>query len=350
MMKTKTSIWFAAAIAAGFAFGFAGCGGDGTMTPTTCTADSQCTGAGEVCHPTLKKCIAGCSSSNDCPDSAKKCATITGASAGGDGGVRGFCQCSTDQLCDRGTAGQVCQDKSTLICAAKCTATSGCPSGVSCDVASGKCGGSTATDAGTDAGVTDAGVDAGVATCTPGSCTAPQICNSGVCGAAAACVAPMFQPGTCVAGQACVGTSCAEVPFAPASCGNFGAGTSPRAWNPTSSNGPVITEVTMIDFMVDAAGTVCGGANSKRARLRIRAYDPSSPGRLTGETSQPSLRYYRTDGTSLAVTAAEIQSYMTLNTGKNAEFIANLCFPTATTAAAVGYAYDNGNPVCSSVQ
>lgn len=348
MMKTKTSIWFAAAIAAGFAFGFAGCTGDGPMTPTTCSSDSQCTGAGEVCHPLLKTCIAGCTSANDCPDAAKKCATITGASAGGDGGVRGFCQCGTDQLCDRGTAGQICQDKSTLVCAAKCTATSGCPTGFTCDTASGKCGSTVSTtDGGTDAGVA---MDAGVNTCTPGSCTAPQICNSGVCGAAAACVAPMFQPGTCVAGQACVGTSCAEVPFAPASCGNFAAGSTPRAWTPASGNGPVITELSLIDFMVDAAGTVCGGANSKRARLRIRAYDPSMPGRLTGETAQPSLRYYRTDTTSLAVTAAEIQSYMALNTGKNAEFIVNLCFPTATNAASVGYAYDNGNPVCASVQ
>jgi hypothetical protein len=348
MMKTKTSIGFAAAIAAGFAFGFAGCGGDGTMTPTTCSSDSQCSGAGEVCHPLLKTCVTGCSGSGDCPDSAKKCATITGASAGTDGGSRGFCQCATDNLCDRATTGQICQDKSTLVCSAKCTGNASCPTGFSCDTATGKCGAGS-TDAGTDGGT--AGVDAGVVACTPGTCASPQICNTGVCGAATTCAAPAFQPGTCPNGQQCSGTSCAEVPFAPTTCGNIAAGSTPRAWTPVNSNGPVITEVTLLDFMVDTAATpVCAGANSKRARLRIRAYDPSTPGRLTGETSQPSLRYYRTDTTSLPVTAAEIQSYVTENTGRNANFIVNLCFPTATTSASVGYAYDNGNPVCATVQ
>ncbi len=348
MMKTKTSIWLAAAVAAGFTMGFAGCGGDMMMMPTTCSSDTACA-ASEACHPILKKCVTACTSGTDCPDSAKTCATFTGLSGGNDAGVRAFCQCATDQLCDRGTSGQVCQP-ATKICAAKCTSNAGCPSGSTCDTATGKCGGAVATDAGTDGG-TDAGmtVDAGTA-CTPGTCTT-GICNSGLCGAPAACVAPAFQPGTCVTGQACVGTACAEVPFAAATCGNFAAGSTPRAWTPATSNGPVITELTLLDFMVDMSATpVCAGAISKRARLRIRAYDPSMPGRLTGETSQPSLRYYRTDTTSLAVTGAEIQSYMTQNSGRNADFIVNLCFPTATNSAAVGYAYENGNPVCATVQ
>jgi hypothetical protein len=236
-------------------------------------------------------------------------------------------------------------------------ANSDCPSGATCNAMTGKCAAGTTGDGGAgDGGLTDGGLgdggtstDAGMA-CSPGTCTAPAICTLGTCGAPAACVTPMFQPGTCPAGQLCSSGACAEAPFASASCGNFAAGSTPRAWTPASANGPVITELSLIDFQVDANGTVCSGSNSKRARLRIRAYDPSMPGRLTGETSQPSLRYYRTDTTSLAVTAAEIQSYVTENSGRNANFIVNLCFPTATNTASVGYAYENGNPVCATVQ
>lgn len=346
MTKTKTSLWLAAAIAAGFTLGFAGCGDTNMPMTTTCSSDSQCA-ASEACHPALRRCVTACTGSTDCGDSQKTCATFTGLASGNDAGVRAFCQCSTDPLCDRAKTGDVCQP-ATKQCGAKCMGNSDCPTGSTCDTVTGKCGTAVvATDGGTDGGTT---MDAGVTACTPGSCTAPAICTSGTCAMPATCAAPMFQPGTCAAGQACVGTACAEVPFAPASCGNFAAGTTPRAWNPVTAMGPVITELSLISFEIDMAGTVCAGATNKRARLRIRAYDPSTPGRLNGETSQPSLRYYQTTGNSLAVTAAEIQSYMSQNSGKNAEFIVNLCFPTATNSAPVGYAYESGNPVCATVQ
>ncbi len=345
MMMKKTSLWLVAATAAGFAFGFAGCGGTDTPMTTTCTADSQCA-ASEACHPVLRRCVTACTAAVDCPDSSRTCATFDGRMAGNDAGVRAFCQCATDALCERGSAGQVCQP-ATKICGAKCTASSDCPTGSTCDTMTGKCSAATmATDGGAgDGGMT--GVDAGIA-CTPGTCTAPAICNQGTCGAAAACTSGMPQPAGCLTGQACSGAACAEAPFAPASCGNFAAGSTPRAWNPAMQNGPVITQITQLSFAVNEG--FCGMTNSKRAILEITAYDPSTPGRLVSETSQPSLRYYRTDGSDIAVSANQIQSYMSSNSNKNVTFRVNLCFPTATNSASVGYAYENGNPVCTTVQ
>ncbi|MCA3015260.1 MAG: hypothetical protein INH41_22960 [Myxococcaceae bacterium] len=353
-MTNKTSLWLAAAVVAGFAFGFAGCGPTTDPMTTMCSGDAQCS-AGEACHPVLRRCVTACTGASDCPDSAKTCATFGGLASGNDAGVRAFCQCSTDALCDRGSAGQVCQP-ATKLCGAKCTANSDCPSGATCNSMTGKCAAGSTGDGGAgDGGLADGGagdggtmMDGGMA-CTPGSCTAPAICTLGVCGAPAACVAPAFQPGSCPNGQLCATNACAEVPFAPASCMNFAAGTTPRAWNPASANGPIITEVTQLSFAVDAA--FCGaGANEKRGRIRIRAYDPSAPGRLTTETGQPSLRRYQLSGNSLAVGANEIQSYVSSNMGQNAEFIVNVCTGTSTNSLSVGYAYENGNPVCVTLQ
>lgn len=357
MMKTKTSIWFAAAIAAGFAFGFAGCGGDTTMNPTTCTTDSQCTGAGEVCHPLLKTCIAGCTSATDCPDSAKKCATITGAAAGTDGGAaRGFCQCATDQLCDRGTAGQVCQDKSTLVCAAKCTATTGCPSGFTCDTATGKCGGTTSnTDGGTDAGVT---MDAGVA-CTFGSCTGGQVCNptTRVCGAGAACSSANAQPDTCAYGLTCSGAACAEAPRTGVGCANFTNVVTPTLWNPvgiTAMAGPVTVSVTN---RTDDA-TFCTNSSTFSGSHELYA----APVALGG-TNFPAagvmlpadlINYVRSDGQICDVqkgcgNSGQIfrpSGYQVSNGNKNLNLNFTLCAMTGITTLTAGFYADKGNAVC----
>lgn len=356
MMKTKTSIWFAAAIAAGFAFGFAGCG-EPTPMPTTCTSDSQC-GASEVCHTLLKSCVAACTSANDCPDSAKKCATLSGATAGADGGARGFCQCATDALCDRGTAGQVCQDKSTLVCAAKCTASSGCPTGFTCDTATGKCGTAAATDGGTDGGT----MDAGVTSCTPGSCTAGQICNptTSMCGAPAACSSANPQPDTCVYGLVCTGAACAEANRTGVTCGNFDMVATPKAWNPATVNpkGPVT--VAMNSIAKDMNMPLFCGARGADFSADIILY--------AGNTNFPAMRdlvpmnffnYVRTDGQIIDVArnamplvrATSGYANGLSNNNKNLTMKMNLCVSGTVPASIVaGFYAEGGNPVCSTLQ
>jgi hypothetical protein len=356
MTKTKTSIWFAAAVAAGFTFGFAGCGGDGTMMPTTCTSDSQC-GASEACHPLLRTCVTACTSGSDCPDSAKTCATFSGLSAGNDAGVRAFCQCATDQLCDRGTSGQVCQSNSTKVCAAKCTANSGCPSGYSCDTATGKCG---ATSSGTDGGMDGGtGMDAGV--CTPGSCTtAGQICNPTTqqCGAPAACAAANPQPDTCVYGLVCSGAACAEAPRTGVTCGNFDMVATPKAWNPATiaTKGPVTHSFASItkDANMPLFCSTRGADFSAEANL------------YSGNTNFPAmldmvpaglLNYVRTDGQIIDVRTGMLArptggySSGLSNNNKNLRLRFNLCvMGTAPATLVAGFFAENGNPVCATLQ
>jgi hypothetical protein len=358
MMKTKTSMWFAAAVAAGFAFGFAGCGGGGTMTPTTCSSDSAC-GASEVCHPLLKTCVTACTGSTDCPDSAKKCATITGASAGGDGGVRGFCQCSTDALCDKGTAGEVCQDKSTLVCAAKCTASAGCPTGFTCDTATGKCGSTASnTDGGTDAGVT---MDAG-APCTPGSCTGGKICDPATraCITGAACATANAQPDSCAYGLFCSAAACAEAPM-PGTCSNFDNVATPKAWNPATiaTKGPVTHAFASITK--DTGMPLFCGSRGADFSAEIRLYAP------TGSTF-PAMRdlvpanffnYVRTDGQLLDLTNNAMPLVRATggyaaglsNNNKNLTMKMNLCVTgTAPASLVAGFFSENGNGTCATLQ
>lgn len=361
MMKTKTSIWVAAAVAAGFAFGFAGCGDNNTMMPTTCTSDSQCA-ASEACHPLLKSCVTACTGGSDCPDSAKTCATFSGLAAGNDAGIRAFCQCSTDALCDRGTAGQVCQDKATKVCAAKCTASSGCPTGYTCDTMTGKCGtSSSGTDGGTDGGT----MDAGVTDCTPGSCTAPQICDPTTrrCAAGPACATANPQPDTCVYGLVCSGAACAEAPRTGVTCMNFDNVATPKAWNPATiaTKGPV---------------THSFASNTKDVGMPLfcgaRGADFSAEANLySGNTNFPAmldllpanfLNYVRSDGQILdikgngaaqAPLARPTGGYSSglSNNNKNLRLRFNLCVSgTVPATLTAGFYAENGNPVCATLQ
>jgi len=357
MIKTKTSFWLAAALAAGFTMGFAGCGDTMMMMPTTCSSDTACA-ASEACHPILKKCVTACTSGTDCSDSAKTCATFGGLTSGNDAGIRAFCQCGTDQLCERGTAGQVCQP-ATKICAAKCTSTGGCPSGATCDTGTGKCGAAVVVDAGTDAGVT---VDAGVA-CTPGSCTtAGQICNPTTqqCGAPAACSTANPQPDTCVYGLVCQAAACAEANRTGVTCSNFDMVMTPRAWNPATitSKGPVT--IAMNSVTKDVGMPLFCGARGADFTADVILY--------AGNTNFPAMRdlvptsyfNYVTTGGMIIDVARNVMPLVRAtggyanglsNNNKNLTMKMNLCVSGAAPASIVaGFYSENGNAVCSTLQ
>lgn len=91
-----------------------GCGGGRDLT---CSADTDCAEA-EICHPQAGVCVQTCSTSADCPESAKTCDALSSTN------TTKICRCSTNELCQRDTR---VDDASTLSCS---TAYSVCvPSG-----------------------------------------------------------------------------------------------------------------------------------------------------------------------------------------------------------------------------
>jgi len=368
--KMTMSVWLGAAMAVGFVMGFASCGGDTMMLPSTCSSDSACA-TGEACHPVLKTCVTACTSGSDCPDSSKTCATLDGRTSSNDAGVRAFCQCSTDPLCERGTAGQVCQP-ATRVCAAKCTSSSSCPAGFSCDTVTGKCGAAVAVDGGADGG-TDGGTggtDAGV--CAPGGCTvAGQICNpaTSACGVAPTCAAANPQPDTCAYGLICGGTACAEAPRTGVTCANFANVATPKLWNPATVNpkGPVTVAMNSVAKDVVVV-TINGEQNGfcGRANNAPRFADFTAEIVLyAGNTNFPAMRdlvptnyfnYVRTDGqiidvarNSMPLVRATGGYAMGLsNNNKNLTMRMNLCVSgTVPATLTAGFYSENGNAVCT---
>ncbi|MGV3623806.1 MAG: hypothetical protein ACO1OB_23520, partial [Archangium sp.] len=162
-----------------------GCGGgetptDGGMTDG-CTSDSQCS-TGKACHPVLKQCVESCSDDNDCPASAKTCATVSSSSSR-------FCTCSSDLLCNGNVTGNLVCNSATKQCTAKCSANS-CPSGFTCNATSGNC----------DSMMT---ADAGMECDNLNDCAFPEVCD--------------FEAGRCKPGATCSGAN-----PAPDTCGYAG--------------------------------------------------------------------------------------------------------------------------------
>ena len=346
MMKSKTSFWLAAALAAGFTMGFAGCGDTMTMMPTTCSSDTACA-ASEACHPILKKCVTSCTAGTDCQDSAKTCSALPA-----DAGTRSFCQCSTDALCARATAGQICQEFSTKLCSDKCTSNASCPTGYTCDTATGKCGAAVVTDAGTDAGVV---ADAGVA-CTPGSCTAPAICNPTTqqCGAAAACNSGMPQPDSCVYGLACVTSACAEAPrVTAATCANFTNVMTPLAWNPaTIATKGSVTTAFAPRATNDTTACTGGTPNAFTYTVDLYAAPMTNFPAMIDMVQMSTFNYVRTDGQIISLGAGPVRPTsgyaMGLSNGnKNLRLVWTACGDNTIMTLRAGFYAANGNATCA---
>ena len=99
----------------------------------TCTDNTQCLES-EICHPDAKVCVQTCTSSADCPDTAKTCDVLSATNP------QKICQCSTDALCnmDRDEQDLACAPDSR-VCVPKCTADADCASGQTCDTTAGIC-------------------------------------------------------------------------------------------------------------------------------------------------------------------------------------------------------------------
>lgn len=311
MNGINRALWLSAAATIAFA---TSCGGNDTPDGGTgaCTTDATC-GTGKGCHPILKSCVETCTGGMDCPSEAKTCTQINNS-------AKSFCACSTDLLCAASTAGNIC-NQALRSCTAKCTATS-CPSGFTCDTASGQCSGGTTMDAGTG----DAGVP----------------CNSNnpepdVCGYAKVCYTDM---------KCDVATD--------DRCPNITAAIAANAytpWAPATSTGPVIFNVT---DDADVAAGCPGAAGDVAFTLTLYAYagpNYTFPATIGAATQ---LTYYTSTGAVRPINNVVVGSqtnawsgYTISNAGKNVAIKMTLCAPAGTTMLTAGFAFTGGNAYCA---
>lgn len=324
MNRTNQGIWLTAALSA--AVFAVGCGSTmETDAGTGCTTDSNCA-TGKGCHPILKQCVDSCTSSSDCPASQKTCAKISNSTTT-------FCTCSTDAICAMAVPGNVCNE-ATKQCTAKCTATSQCPSGFTCNTTSGNCTAGTGVDggadAGTDAGVTDAGTDAGMT-------DAGVTCNN------------TNQPDVCGYGDVCdINNVCQTV--VDGTCSNV-SGRTP--WN-SASTGPVIYRIddeSPDDTMTMSSNPVAlCGAGTVGYTVTIYAYAPAGVPFSATKSGLPGFFYYATNGTTTDIPGMLLESarYMTYanNTVMSARF--TLC-SSNTSGINAAFGFTNGNAVCKAL-
>lgn len=319
-----------------------GSGGGAVDGGTGCASDSACS-ATETCHPVLRRCLPTCSGSSDCPDSQKTCATFTGLPPGNAAGLRAFCQCATDALCDRGAPGLLCQPL-TKVCDFRCTAGS-CPGGAPCDTATGKCGATVS-----DAGVPDAG-----SSCTFGACPGGRVCDP----ASEACIAPPRcstanpQPDVCAYGFICAGVGCAEAPRTGLGCPNFANVVTPTLWNPVglrSGAGPVTVDVANrtddATFCASNAVPFSGRHQLYAAPLALGGTNFPAAGAMLPAGF---INYVRSDGQVIDVQRPALfrsSGYVVSRDLKNLTLDFTLCLPAGTTSATAGFYAEGGNAVC----
>lgn len=307
MLRLNRALWLSAA-AALFAFG---CGdGGGSDGGTSCTSDATC-GSGKVCHPILKECIASCTGSSDCPSTAKTCAKFDGTA--GSASAPGFCQCSTDQLCNGGSTGSLVCSTATKRCENKCTSNSGCPSGYTCNTTTGQCSGG---------GGGDAGMDGGATTCNSAN-SQPDVCGYGkVCNSANTCD-PVVD-GTCVNVTQAIAKS------------------NHTAWT-SASTGPIIFNA--IDEAHDLSAD-CAMGNA--FTTTVYAYAPTGSTFPAMKSALPGFFYLDSSGnkTDIPTNLLKQSNYAQIDSGKMMSAKFTFCPTSVTSNLGVAVAFTNGNGFC----
>jgi len=258
-----------------------------------CETDDDCE-SGFVCHTGAAVCVASCETEADCEDARyPSCAAIPGTTD------TLACLCS-ESSCGEG---QVCS--TTLsVCLTTCTTDSNCGSGEVCDTESG--------------------------TCVPGTPAGTECSNT------------KAQPDVCAYGEYCnASNTCADVALV-STCANFSS--HGATFNPTTSTGPVIYEVTKKSYAADAA--FCGAGNPTRVQVTVKAYSkdadfPATDATLESGTGPFGLHYVLENGSEGEVA---ITGYT--RSGKTATFTMNFCRPTDSTTFGFAAHFVSGNEVC----
>ncbi|MCP3103849.1 hypothetical protein LZ198_33720 [Myxococcus sp. K15C18031901] len=287
----------------------AGCGDDETSA-SGCNTNDDCAGT-EICHPTAGVCVTTCESGSDCPDTAKTCAALGGT---GSNANTKICQCSTDVLCNGGTGSTstdlVCSDLDN-VCVPKCGSDTDCSVGRVCNTGTGQC---------------------------EEDDTTGKTCSG-------------TAQSTCSYGEFCSSSTCTAAPVAPSTCENFSSNR--PSWNVTSSNGPVIYQVTRVRYETNSSYCAQGAGADDAFIVSVRAYRT--------DTDWPATRnglagfFYVT--TAASQTDVFGKGLLVPGTGYNrsttnlrdAEFQVYLCRPTGSQAIQVGFYFTNGNPVCQNI-
>ena len=288
-----------------------GCGDD-DKGADTCTTNADCAGT-EICHPTSNVCVATCSSASDCPDTAKTCAPLGGSGADA---TKNICKCSTDVLCNGGTGSSstdlVCSNLDR-VCVTKCSSNANCGTGRTCNTGTGQC-------------------EQGGGGNPGGTCTGEG-------------------QSTCSYGQFCSSSRCTPAPVAPTTCENF---TSNRpSWDPASSTGPVIYQVSRIRYEVGSGNCNPMGGAPDAFILSVRAYRtdadwPATRAGLSGffYVTTAQARFNVVDSGLLVPGTGYNRNPAN---SKDAEFQVYLCRPTGSQNLQVGFFFTNGNPVCQDI-
>lgn len=260
--------------------------GDEDTTGGGCTTDPECTGEGEICHPTVSVCVKTCESAVECPDTAKTCAEISATDA------RTICRCSTTALCnrDRETADLVCLE-AERVCAPEGSGTGG------------------------------GGVQPG-ATCSGTGQT------------------------TCAYGSYCESGNCAQAEVAP-TCANFKSG-SQGTWNPASDNGPVIYDFRQLSYGEDR--NICGADAPIAVKVALRAYrtDADWPATRAGLSGFFYVTVNGVDVDVVPNLLLPGTGYnLNPSNKRDAEFQTYVCQESTSETISLGYFFTGGNRFCA---
>lgn len=295
------------------------CDGGETDTPGLCVSDLDCLG-NEICHPDAQVCVSTCTTSDDCPASAKTCAPLAS-----DPSVS-VCQCSTTELCnqDRETADQVC---STLdkVCVQACSSNSDCGSGRTCDVLTGQC------------------VEGSSDPCN-GQCQEGETCDTTgatpTCVPAAGASCEGTAQSTCAYGLFCDAGTCAE-PTAP-TCGNL-AGKPVLDFTPATGTGNIIYNVEKVAF--GPSDDCASGLVNVVPRLFFYAKDGTLPS--TEEGLQGGF-YVNTSKEEQPLNPGNTFRYRRSDDGRSATVDVFLCAPDVNQVV-VAFYFTGGNGYCATL-
>jgi Cys-rich repeat protein len=274
---------------------------DGGRDSLTCSADADCLES-EICHPTAKVCVQTCTTTADCPESAKKCEALSSTN------TQMICKCSTSELCardERVTDVELACDTTTQVCVPKCTADTDCAAGQTCDTTAGVCkSGTTGT------------------TCDPNT-----------------------QPGICGYGQVC---SSATSKCEAAPQGTCSQATGAPTWVQTGSSAPVIVSVTASKLSTTDKQTQCGDGGPA-GLVTIRFY---APGGLTAHTVFSDLQKHVKAklNASASFIGPSFASKEPVANATAGDMVVGFCGP-ATATGAIYIANEDGktsNVVCTS--
>jgi hypothetical protein len=263
----------------------AACNNDET---TSCNVDADCDTT-ELCHPNVKLCVKTCTSSDDCPASAKTCGTLATTD-----GEKKICQCSTDYWCNDGKAdGDLVCDETYKVCVPKGTETD------------------------EDPGVTLGGT----------------------------CDASKPQPDVCKYGLVCGSDNKCEAPPA-ATCDYFPT----LGWDPLNPSGPVIYSARLLSFHNDNTTTHTGGRYCQpnapwHLQVELKAYSTGS--QLVSRDGSTPLTIYLSK-TKAELWTDNVRPSEWVNDGPNhATIIVNACYEN-NSSHTIGVVFNNGNTVCVS--